>query len=110
MNLSQLYYFSKLSELEHFSKAAKELYITQPSLSHAIKSLETELGVQLFEREGRRMRLTPFGKEFATYVKRGLREIDKGVERAGVQWQAWRHGQHRRGAHRAGRLSSAAVP
>ena len=82
MNLSQLYYFSKLSELEHFSKAAKELYITQPSLSHAIKSLETELGVQLFEREGRRMRLTPFGKEFATYVKRGLREIDKGVERA----------------------------
>ena len=30
MNLSQLYYFSKLSELEHFSKAAKELYITQP--------------------------------------------------------------------------------
>lgn len=82
MNLSQLYYFSKLSELEHFSKAAKELYITQPSLSHAIKSLETELGVQLFEREGRRMRLTPFGKEFATYVKRGLREIDKGVELA----------------------------
>lgn len=82
MNLSQLYYFSKLSELEHFSKAAKELYITQPSLSHAIKSLETELGVQLFEREGRRMRLMPFGKEFATYVKRGLREIDKGVERA----------------------------
>lgn len=82
MNLSQLYYFSKLSELEHFSKAAKELYITQPSLSHAIKSLETELGVQLFEREGRRMRLTPFGKEFAVYVKRGLREIDKGVELA----------------------------
>lgn len=82
MNLSQLYYFSHLSELEHFSKAAKELYITQPSLSHAIKSLETELGVQLFEREGRRMRLTPFGKEFAVYVKRGLREIDKGVELA----------------------------
>ena len=82
MNLSQLYYFSKLSELEHFSKAAKERYITQPSLSHAIKSLETELGVQLFEREGRRMRLTPFGKEFAIYVKRGLREIDKGVELA----------------------------
>ena len=82
MNLSQLYYFSKLSELEHFSKAAKELYITQPSLSHAIKSLETELGVHLFEREGRRMRLTPFGKEFAIYVKRGLREIDKGVELA----------------------------
>lgn len=82
MNLSQLYYFAKLSELQHFSNAAKELYITQPSLSHAIKSLETELNVQLFEREGRRMKLTPFGREFAEYVKRGLREIDKGVELA----------------------------
>lgn len=82
MNLSQLYYFAKLSETEHFSNAAKELYITQPSLSHAIKSLETELGVQLFEREGRRMRLTPFGREFAECVKAGLREIDRGVELA----------------------------
>lgn len=82
MNLSQLYYFRRLSELEHFSKAAKELYITQPSLSHAIKSLENELGVALFEREGRRMKLTPFGRDFAAYVKRGLHEIDCGVDLA----------------------------
>ena len=55
MNLSQLYYFAKLSEMQHYANAAKELYITQPSLSHAIKSLEAELGAPLFEREGRRM-------------------------------------------------------
>ncbi len=82
MNLSQLYYFSKLAEVQHYANAAKELYITQPSLSHAIKSLESELGVPLFEREGRRMKLTPFGRAFVEYVNRGLREIDKGVELA----------------------------
>lgn len=82
MNLSQLYYFSKLAEIQHYANAAKELYIAQPSLSHAIKSLETELGVPLFERDGRRMKLTPFGRAFAEYVNRGLREIDKGVELA----------------------------
>lgn len=82
MNLSQLYYFAKLSETQHYANAAKELYITQPSLSHAMKSLETELGVPLFEREGRRMKLTPFGRAFAEHVKCGLREIDKGIELA----------------------------
>lgn len=82
MNLSQLYYFSKLAEIQHYANAAKELYIAQPSLSHAIKALETELGVPLFERDGRRMKLTPFGHAFAECVNRGLREIDKGVELA----------------------------
>lgn len=82
MNLSQLYYFSKLAEIQHYANAAKELYIAQPSLSHAIKALEAELGVPLFERDGRRMKLTPFGRAFAEYVNRGLREIDKGVELA----------------------------
>lgn len=80
MNLAHLRYFARLSESEHFSNTAKELYITQPSLSHAIKTLEAEIGVKLFVREGRRMRLTPFGREFAVYVKRGLREIDKGLD------------------------------
>ena len=44
MNLSQLYYFRKLAQLQHYTKAAKELYITQPSLSDSISSLEQELG------------------------------------------------------------------
>ena len=58
MNLSQLYYFRKLAEIEHYGKASKELFITQPSLSNAIGNLERELGVQLFERVGRNVRLT----------------------------------------------------
>lgn len=51
MNLAHLYYFCKLAELQHYTKAAKELYITQPSLSGAISSLEAELGIALFEKK-----------------------------------------------------------
>lgn len=79
MNLSQLYYFRKLSELQHYTKAAKELYITQPALSDAIRSLEKELGVPLFRKEGRNVKLTRYGKEFSVYVHDALRELDKGI-------------------------------
>ena len=79
VNLSQLYYFRKLSELQHYTRAAKELYITQPALSDAIRSLEKELGVPLFQREGRNVRLTRYGKEFSVYVHDALRELDKGI-------------------------------
>lgn len=50
MNLYHLRYFATLAHLEHYTKAAEILSITQPSLSHAISSLEKELGVKLFER------------------------------------------------------------
>ncbi len=80
MNLSQLYYFRKLAELQHYTRAAKELYISQPALSDAIKSLERELGVPLFKREGRNVRLTRYGREFAEYVDKALRELDRGIE------------------------------
>lgn len=80
MNLSQLYYFRKLAELQHYTRAAKELYISQPALSDAIKTLERELGLPLFQREGRNVCLTRYGREFNEYVVRALNELDKGVE------------------------------
>ena len=79
MNLSQLYYFRKLAELQHYAKAAKELYITQPSLSNSISSLEQELGVSLFQKTGRNIHLTKYGAEFLAYVNKGLEQIDKGI-------------------------------
>ena len=82
MNLSHLRYFVKLAELQHYAQAARDLYITQPSLTHAIKALEAELGVPLFQRQGRGVRLTRFGSEFNECVMRGLQEIDRGVELA----------------------------
>ena len=53
MNLQQLYYFRKLAEVQHYTEAAKALYITQPSLSDSIASLEHELSVSLFQKKGR---------------------------------------------------------
>lgn len=79
MNLSQLYYFRKLAELQHYTKAAKELYITQPSLSDSIASLEQELGISLFQKEGRNVKLTKYGREFYQHVSFSLNELERGI-------------------------------
>lgn len=79
MNLSQLYYFIKLAELQHYTKAAKELFITQPSLSAAITSLEGELGLLLFQKKGRNVVLTKYGEEFYISVSQSLNELERGI-------------------------------
>ena len=79
MNLSQLYYFSKLADLQHYTRAAKELFITQPTLSGSISSLEQELGVALFQKKGRNVELTKYGAEFLEYVNASLEQLDKGI-------------------------------
>lgn len=79
MNLAQLHYFSRLAEFQHYSHAAEELHITQPSLSSSISSLEKELGVPLFQKVGRNVRLTKYGAEFLEYVNEGLERIDTGI-------------------------------
>jgi DNA-binding transcriptional LysR family regulator len=78
LNLKQLQYFRLLAKTEHFTKTALQLFITQPSLSQAISELEKELGVKLFERKGRNVKLTTFGQSFLPYVEKGLNEIEKG--------------------------------
>ncbi len=79
MNLSQLYYFRKLADLQHYTRAAKELFITQPTLSGSISSLESELGVALFQKSGRNVELTKYGAEFLEYVNASLEQLDKGI-------------------------------
>lgn len=79
MNLQQLYYFHKLARLQHYTKAAKELYITQPSLSDSISSLEKELGVSLFQKKGRNIKLTKYGEEFFLYVDVSLGILEEGI-------------------------------
>lgn len=80
MNLFYLRYFVTLAHEKHYTKAAKQLCITQPSLSHAIDQLEKELGVQLFERAGRNTTLTRFGEEFLACAEHTLETLDDGVE------------------------------
>ena len=81
MNLNHLQYFVKLAHLEHYTKAAKDLDITQPSLSHAISSLEEELGTKLFEKQGRNVSLTKYGKIFLKYVEKSLDYLQEGVDK-----------------------------
>ena len=81
MNLSQLQYFKVLAQEEHYTRAAQMLAITQPSLSHAIAQLEQELGTRLFEKKGRNVVLTRYGKMFLPYVEESLKVLDEGVQR-----------------------------
>lgn len=80
MNLYHLRYFVTLAHFEHYTKAAEELSITQPSLSNAISLLEDELGVRLFEKEGRNIVLTKYGKTFSTSVEQSLHILDSSVK------------------------------
>ncbi|WP_178196931.1 LysR family transcriptional regulator [Ligilactobacillus sp. Marseille-Q7487] len=69
MNFKQLEYFLAIAEEKQFSAAAKRLNISQPPLSYQIKMLEKELGVELFERTPRGIKLTPEGKLLAKYAQ-----------------------------------------
>lgn len=75
MNLNTLYYFKVLAQLQHYSQAAELLYISQPSLSHAISALEKDLGVPLFQKKGRNVELTKYGKIFSSYIQRDLMKL-----------------------------------
>lgn len=79
MTLNQLKYFRAVARTLNFRAAADELYISQPSLSRSIDSLEEELGVVLFERAGRGIALTGSGRLFLEYTSRILDECDIAV-------------------------------
>ena len=80
MNLFYLRYFVTLAHVQHYTKAAQQLCITQPSLSHAMTQLEKELGLPLFEKNGRKTTLTRFGEEFLSCAEHTLSTLDQGVE------------------------------
>ena len=96
MNLSHLYYFKKLAEVQHYTRAAKELFIAQPTLSAAISQLEKELGAPLFQKHTRSVHLTSYGQDFYRYVNVALQNLDKGIDvvqqRAGVRQSSVRVG------------------
>ena len=77
MNTDYLRYFSTLAELQHYGNAAKELNISQPGLSHAIRSLEKDYGLPLFEKTGRNVRLSPYGLELKKHIDVILNNLDK---------------------------------
>ena len=79
MELLQLRYFKAAAELENFSAVADKYFVPQPSISATIKKLEEELGVKLFDRNGKRITLNSNGKIFYEKVAAAINSIDDGV-------------------------------
>ena len=83
MTLQQLRYVIRAADSRSMNEAAKALYISQPSLSGAIKELEKEIGIELFKRSSHGTVLTPEGKEKIQRVDAALQFCRKGVRGAG---------------------------
>ena len=79
MNLDHLRYFEVLARVQHYGRAAEQLHVSQPNLTYAVSQIEQELGVPLFEKAGRGIRLTRYGHEFLRTVHQSLDTLDSGV-------------------------------
>lgn len=80
MDFLKLKYFQKVAETEHITKSARELNIEQPALSITISNLEKELGIELFDRVGRNIKLNEYGKSFLRRVNNIFYELEVGKE------------------------------
>ena len=79
MDLTQLQYFRTVARLENMTQAARELYVSQPTLSQSIARLEDTLGTTLFDRQKGKLRLNEAGRIFLNRIDRAFLEIDNGV-------------------------------
>lgn len=76
IQLQQLMFFEKIAEKNSMNKAAEELYISQPNLSKAIRNLEKELKIKIFERTNKGVKLTEDGYKLYKYVKTIRKQVD----------------------------------
>lgn len=89
MRIQQLEYLEKIVEAGSINESAKRLFLTQPSLSNAVKELENEMGIQIFQRSSGGISLTAEGREFMTYSKQILDQVNLMNER-------YKNGQQRK--------------
>lgn len=83
MEIQQLEYFKVVAEMQHMTHAAERLNISQPALSKSISNIEQEIGVPLFDRQGRSISLNRYGKLFLESVDTILDEFQKAKEEIG---------------------------
>ncbi|PFA67113.1 LysR family transcriptional regulator [Bacillus sp. AFS015802] len=79
MDLNVVKTFITAAEYNHFRKAAERLYISQPTVTVHIKQLEKELGVILFERDGKKIKLTEAGRSYLQHAKRLIEIYEEGI-------------------------------
>lgn len=77
MNITHMKYAYEVAKVGSLSKAAEKLFVAVPNLSRSIKELEADLGITIFDRSVKGMRLTPDGEEFVQYARRILRQISE---------------------------------
>ena len=77
MNLRDLRYICAVAELRHFGKAAERIHVSQPTLSGQIRKLEDTLGVALFERTNKSVRITPAGERIVDLARQVLQGADE---------------------------------
>src|ERR1700758_1307899 len=82
MELRHLRYFAAVVQWKGYREASRHLYIVQPSISEAVSDLESELGIKLFSREGRSVRLTPEGKVFHEETLKTLAQAERSIAAA----------------------------
>ena len=82
MELRHLRYFVSVADAASVSKAAVGIHISQPALSRQIRDLEAELGLRLFDRVGRRIQLTPEGRDLLEQSRAVFAQVDAIVKRA----------------------------
>lgn len=77
MTLAELQYVVAVAQERHFGRAAERVFVTQPALSLAIKKLEDDLGVTIFERRQNKVELTPLGEQIIHQAQRVLEEAER---------------------------------
>lgn len=77
MELRQLRYLVEIAEQRHLGRAARRLYVSQPALSYALKNLESELGLKLFDRHPGGVTVTPAGRDVVAEALRTVRQADR---------------------------------
>jgi len=77
MTLAELQYVVVLAQERHFGRAAERVFVTQPALSLAVKKLEDDLGVTIFERRQNKVELTPLGEQIVHQAQRVLEEAER---------------------------------
>ncbi len=80
MELRHLRYFVAVAEAQNVTRAAAKLHVSQPPLTRQIRDLEEELGVVLFERSGKSIRLTEVGRVFLAEAQASLKRVDEAVQ------------------------------